>query len=217
MRDVYDYAKFFMKGGTDSAPNTYDGNMKLQKMLVLANMAHLAQHQKPLFREDILAFKNGLVIEKVRLRYKNDYFGLKTESEKFSPDFDEEEYETLNAVISIYGGLSARELSDLNHEFNSWKSSYQNGTLLNGYHDKKRSVVNFDRFPEDIQSVGRAIAAYKETKKYPSKREIINGVSFYYSGISMTEELMAELEKFSEMCDDDSYSICYEDGRLVIY
>ena len=28
MRDVYDFAKFFIKNGADSSPNTYDGNMK---------------------------------------------------------------------------------------------------------------------------------------------------------------------------------------------
>ena len=79
-------------------PNTYDGNMKLQKLLVLADMAHLAQYGQPLFKDDVLALENGLVVEKVRLRYRNDYSGFKADSEKFDPDFSEEEYETLKAV-----------------------------------------------------------------------------------------------------------------------
>lgn len=29
MRDVYDFAKYFIKNGADFAQNTYDGNMKL--------------------------------------------------------------------------------------------------------------------------------------------------------------------------------------------
>lgn len=37
MRDVYDIAKFFIKNGTDSSPNTYGGNLKLQKPLVLTD------------------------------------------------------------------------------------------------------------------------------------------------------------------------------------
>lgn len=64
MRDVYDFAKFFIKSGADSTPNTYDGNMKLQKMLVLSDMAHLARCRQPLFGDNILAFENGLVVEK---------------------------------------------------------------------------------------------------------------------------------------------------------
>ena len=39
MRDVYDFAKFFIKNGADSSPNTYDGNMKLQKLLSLTRQA----------------------------------------------------------------------------------------------------------------------------------------------------------------------------------
>lgn len=217
MRDVYDFAKFFIKNGADSAPNTYDGNMKLQKMLVLAEMAHLAQYQELLFSDDILAFENGLVVEKVRLRYRNDYLGFKSDSEKFNPDFEEKEYETLNAVIGVYGHLSARELSNLNHQFKSWQQAYQNGISQNGYHDKKKSIVKFDTFPEDIEAVGRAIKAYKETRKTASRYEVVNGITFYYDDIVMTDELIEELEKFSKVCDEDAYSVCQDDGRLVIY
>ena len=217
MRDVYDFAKFFIKSGADSIPNTYDGNMKLQKMLVLAYMVHLAQCRQPLFGDDILAFKNGLVVEKVRLRYKNDYLGFKADSEKFNPDFSKEEYETLNAVIGVYGHLTAKELSYLNHSFHSWRQAYQNGTAENGYHNKKKSVVNFDAFPEDIEAVGKAIRAYKETTKNAPRCEVINGVKFYYDDMVMTDDIIAELEKFSTVCDEEAYSVCIDDGRLVIF
>lgn len=49
MRDVYDYAKYFIKNGADSTPNTYDGNMKLQKLLVLADLANIAEYGQVLF------------------------------------------------------------------------------------------------------------------------------------------------------------------------
>ncbi|MCI9584788.1 MAG: DUF4065 domain-containing protein [Clostridium sp.] len=217
MRDVYDFAKFFIKSGADSMPNTYDGNMKLQKMLVLADMAHLAQCHSPLFKDDVLAFENGLVVEKVRLRYRNDYSGFKSDSERFNPDFNEEEYETLNAVIGVYGHLTAKELSDLNHSFQSWRQAYQNGMSENGYHDKKKSVVNFEDFPEDIEAVGRAVRAYRETRRIAPRYEVVNGVTFYYDDMIMTDDVIAELEKFAQICEDDAYSICRDDGRLVIF
>ena len=59
MKDVYDYAKYFIKNGADTMPNTYDGNMKLQKLLVLADLANIAEYGEPLFSEQVLAFKNG--------------------------------------------------------------------------------------------------------------------------------------------------------------
>ena len=89
MKDVYDYAKFFIKNGADSKPNTYEGNMKLQKLLILADLANVAENGEPLFQEQVLAFKNGCVVEKIRLKYKNDYFGFKHDSEVFQPEFSE--------------------------------------------------------------------------------------------------------------------------------
>lgn len=217
MRDVYDFAKFFIKCGADSVQNTYDGNMKLQKMLVLSNMAHLAQYRKPLFGDDILALKNGFVVEKIRLRYRDDYLSFKADSEKFDPDFNEEEYETLNAVIGVYGQLTAKDFSDLNHSFRSWRYVYQNGTAENGYHDKKKSIVNFITFPEDIEAVGKAVRAYRETQKIVPRYEVVNGITFYYDDMVMTDEVIWELEKFSRFCEEDAYSICIDDSRLVIF
>lgn len=217
MRDVYDFAKFFIKNGIDSTPNTFDGNMKLQKMLVLADMSYISRYKQPLFKENVLAFKNGLVVEKVRLRYKNDYFGFKKDSDQFDPDFNENEYEILRDVIGVYGHLSAKELSALNHTFKSWNQAYQDGMSDDGYHIKERSIVDFSVYPEDIDAVGRSIKAYRETMRKPSQYEIINGVVFYYNNIAMTDELISILEDFSKECDDDAYSVCEEDGRLVIY
>ena len=217
MRDVYDYAKFLIKSGSVSTPNTYDGNMKLQKLLVLSYMAYSAEYGKQLFSDKILAFENGLVVEKVRLRYRNDYYGLKSDSDKFNPDFCEDEYETLEAVMGVYGHLSAKELSELNHKFKSWKDAYRNGTSESGYHDKEKSVVDFKMYPEDIEAVGRAIRAYKETRKSASKYEVINGVTFYYDDMVLTDKMISDLEKFSRVCEDNAYSICDDEGRLVIF
>ena len=217
MRDVYDIAKYFIKNHIDSNPNTYDGNMKLQKMLVLADMAYLSQYQQVLFDDDILAFKNGMVVEKIRLRYRNDYLGFKSDSEKFNPDFSAEEYEILNDVIGVFGHLSAKELSDLNHSFYSWKQAYKNGVMANNYHSKENSVVDFRAFPDDIELVGRAISAYRETKRNIPKYEVVNGITFYYDNLLMNDDIISELEKFSQVCDDDAYSLYMEDGKLVIF
>lgn len=217
MKDVHGYAKYFIKNGVDSVPNTFDGNMKLQKMLVLANMIHIARYGIPLFKEEVLAFENGCVVEEIRLRYRNDYVALKEDSDRFEPDFTEEEYETLNTAIGIFGHVSAKELSDLNHEFESWQQAYQAGTLNNGYHDKEKSVVDFLAYPEDIEAVKRAVDAYDRTQKKCFNKEIINGVKFYFDNLKMTDSLLSELESFSIACDDDSYNVCMDDGRLVIY
>ena len=44
MGKALDYAKYFIKGGFDSNPNTYDGNMKLNKLLVFADLISMAEN-----------------------------------------------------------------------------------------------------------------------------------------------------------------------------
>lgn len=44
MRNVYDVAKYFINNDADSFPNTCEGNMKLQSLLVFANMINVAKN-----------------------------------------------------------------------------------------------------------------------------------------------------------------------------
>lgn len=217
MRDVYDFAKFFIKNGADSKPNTYDGNMKLQKLLVLADLANIAEYGEPLFKDQVLAFKNGCVIEKVRLRYKNDYLAFRQDSEAYQPDFSESEYGVLKLVMDIFGNASAKELSDINHTFNFWKVAFDNGTRSTGYHDKQMSVVDMMSQHSDVERMREIILAYRETVKDVTAREIINGVTFYYDGFVLTDDMIDQLENFSLLADEDTYSVYLDGGKLVIY
>lgn len=217
MRDVYDFAKYFIKNGADSMPNTFDGNMKLQKLLVLADMINIAEYGERLFDDEVLAFQNGCVVEKVRLRYKNDYFGFKIDSDVFQPDFSETEYNVLNLVLNIFGKATARELSNINHTFQSWHEAYDKGTDSTGFPDKTLSVVDLFSQPKDIERMREIIDAYRETSKETVAREIINGVTFYFDGFNLTDEMIDQLEAFSLSADDDAYSVYLDDGRLVIY
>lgn len=217
MRDVYDFAKFFIKNGADSMSNTIDGNMKLQKLLVLSNLACIAEYGKPLFEDEILAFKNGCVVEKVRLRYKHDYIAFKHDSEDFEPEFSEEEYKVLNLVMKIFGDASARELSEINHTFTFWKEAFDNGTDDSGYHSKSRSVVDMMAQTEDINRMREIICAYNDVSNDIASYEIINGVTFYYDDFVLTDEIIERLENFSLSAEDDAYSVYVDNGKLVIY
>lgn len=217
MRDVFDFAKFFIKNGADSMPNTYDGNMKLQKLLVFADLVNIAEYGEPLFNDQVLAFKNGCVVEKVRLRYKNDYAALKRDSDLYQPDFSEREYEVLKLVMDIFGSASAKELSDINHTFDFWKTAFDNGTSCTGYHNKEMSVVDMMSQNADVERMREIISAYRETASDTAKCEIINGVTFYYDGFALTDDMIDRLESFSLSAEDDTYSVYVDNGRLVIY
>lgn len=217
MKDVYDFAKFFIKNGADSLPNTYDGNMKLQKLLVFADFVSVAEYGELLFGDQVLAFKNGCVVEKVRLRYKNDYSGFKNDSDIYQPDFTEREYSVLNLVLAIFGGATARELSEINHTFRFWSSAFENGTDEHGYHNKGQSVVDMFAQKEDIERMKEIISSFRESSSDVAAREVINGVTFFYDGFSLTDEMIEQLESFSVNAEDDSYTAYLDDGKLVVY
>ena len=195
MRDVYDVAKYFIKNDADSFPNTYEGNMKLQSLLVFANMINFAKYGELLF-DDVLPIKDDCVVEKVRLRY---------ESDKFEQDFSDSEYTVLNMVMSIFKSASAKELSEITHTFNFWKETdctYKSKSIL---HD------------EDIDRMKEIVHAYQESSNDVMARKIINGISFYYNGFQLTDEIIEELKSFTLNADDDSFTVYLDDGSLVIY
>ncbi len=219
MKDVYEYAKYFMKNGADTTPNTFDGNMKLQKLLVFANLINLAKYGEPLFTDEIMAFQNGCVVEKVRMRYKYDYLGFCAESEKFNPDFNEKEYSTLSDTISIFGKLSARELSDLNHEFDFWKVAYSESQVFSGYYDKNQSIVNLESIKKELPKIQAVLSSYNNSKNNCMYEERINGITFYYNPkeIDLNEDIIAQLYSFTNEADDSAYTVHLDEGELMIY
>jgi len=218
MSDVFDYAKYFIKQDLDTQNNTFDGNMKLQKLLVLADLVSLAELGKPLFDDTIYAFTQGCVVEKVRLRYKNDFIGFVEDSRNFNPDFTQDDYDILGLTTAIFGNLSARELSELNHSFAFWNEAYKRSIQSNGYKNKDASIVTVEEMQKEIGKIRDVIALYRETQKENNSKETINGIDFYYSSddISMTDEVLEELFTFSLLAEDIAYSVYHDNGTLVI-
>lgn len=119
--------------------------------------------------------------------------------------------------MQIFGCASAKELSEINHTFNFWKIAFDNGTDSIGYHDKEQSVVDMMSQVDDINRMKEIISAHRETANDTSASEIINGVTFFYDGFVLTEDILNQLEGFSLSADDDAYTVYLDGGRLVIY
>ena len=219
MLTALDYAKYFIRQGLDTNPNTYDGNMKLQKLLFFANLISIAKRGEPLFDDPIMAFANGCVVESVRLKYKNNYQDLLKESRSFEPSLTQEEYDILNLTSEIFGHLSAKELSNLNHGFDFWKSAYNRSQCSDGFKDKEQSIIPNAEMQSEIEKIKSVIEQYKILKNERAFKEIVNGVVFYYSpeNISMTDDIFEQLYAFSQNADEDVYNIYSDNGKLVIY
>lgn len=217
MRDAYDFARYFIKNGADSLPNTYDGNMKLQKLLVFADFVNVAEYGKLLFGNPVLAFKNGCVVEDIRLRYKNNYNNFKADSDAYQPDFTKEEYSVLKLVLSIFGNASARELSEINHTFDFWNEAFERSIDNSGFHNKNLAVVDMFSHKADIKKINAVIDAFVRSSSDTTNKEVINGITFYYDGFVLTDDIIEQLEDFSLDAEDDSYSVYFDNGKMVIY
>ena len=220
MVDVLDCAKYFMKNAT-GLNNSFDGSMKLQKLLVFSNLVNMALNNKPLFKDRLYAFKNGCVVDSVRLKYKNDYLGLKKESESFKPNFSECELEALDITLNIFDKLSAKELSDLNHEFDFWKDSYVDG--------ENYCIVSNDNIKKELPIIKNIIDSYRNRDKN-KKTEVINGITFYYdpNNLNIDANFIVDGESYSILdelydftlneLDENCYSIYLDEfGELVIF
>lgn len=218
MSDAFDYAKYFIKKDLDTRRNTFDGNMKLQKLLLLADLVSLAERDEPLFDDVIFAFQQGCVIENVRQRYKNDCAGLVEDSQRFDPNFSQEVYDILNLTVDLFGRLSARELSDINHSFDFWNNAYTSSIKQDGFKDKSRSIVTVDAMRGEVYKIHEIIKAFRETRNESSAQETVNGIEFYYSPteLKLSDDILDQLYSFSREADDQAYSVYLDNGSLVI-
>lgn len=91
--------------------------MKLHKLLYLAQRESLIRKGEPLFAEDFYGWRFGPVLPQIRENYKN---------ENFKPISDEElgdDKATLDAVFENYAAKDSWSLSRLTHGEICWKKS----------------------------------------------------------------------------------------------
>jgi uncharacterized phage-associated protein len=217
-----DLAKWFVQKGFDEPRNTFDGNMKLQKLLYFSQLVHLAKHGETLFEEPIYAFKNGSVIENVRQVYyhNNDWFI--SESYRFDEEFDPQVMQTLDLTLEIFGELSARELSDLNHQQFTWKTAYERSIDgLYNFHHKEESIIDIESIIEhDLEKVVDLISSYEVNVNEDNTFEVVNGVKFFYNPYQtiIDDNILKELESFALECEDSAYSFYIDNEMgLVIF
>lgn len=218
MCTALDVAKVFIKKGLDTNRNKFDGNMKLQKLLFFANLISLSEKGKPLFEDSFNAFSNGCVIESIRLRYRNDCANLCADSSVFEPNFSQDEYDVVNLTVELFGDLSARELSEINHTFDFWNNAYKRSLQADGYKNKDSSLITLDEMLSEVKKMKYVIEQFKNTAYERMCEEVVNGIKFYYStDFEMTDEVLEQLVEFSREAEDSSYSVYFEEGNLVIY
>ena len=155
--NVFDYTKWFLENELDTPRNTFKGNMKLQKLLFFAQLISLAKNNKLLFEDQFCAFENGMVMEKVRLEYKNNLDELLNYKRN---KLTEEELEILELTKNIYGSENADTLSNMSHQFEYWKKYLQISNNKFDYKDKNKSIVPNEELEKELDNIRDVLDAY---------------------------------------------------------
>jgi uncharacterized phage-associated protein len=212
-------AKWFLQEKLDSPRNTYDGNMKLQKLLYFSQLIHLAKYDEVLFTDPICAYKNGSVVENVRLAYKNDIDSLVRDA--FTASFEDlikTQIDAMELTKEIFGHLSAKELSELNHLHSAWKKALESSEKC-GFYYKEHSIINLNDIKNnELEIIKEMIQAHCITQERVHKYEVVNGIKFFYNPdeIELTEDVLDMLESFEGK--EPSYCLYKDnDNDLVVY
>lgn len=108
--------------------------MKAMKLLYYAQGVYLAVYNKPLFDDDIVAWKYGPAIQAVHNKYIGKRAITGTISDSDIADYEELQNDApvagvLSAVESAYGDMSASELVKQTHTETPWKVTNQSGVI----------------------------------------------------------------------------------------
>ena len=96
--------------------------MKLQKLLYYSHAWHLVWDEEPLFPESIEAWANGPVVPTIYERHRGQ-FRLESWPWGKPADLRQNERETVDTVLSVYGDLAAHELSNMTHREPPWRDA----------------------------------------------------------------------------------------------
>lgn len=110
---VYAYEKY-------TSSHFENSELKLQKMLYLAQRESLALYGETLYDEDIQGWVHGPVIPEIRFFFEDDYSPITSEELGVLPEF--KKY-IIDNVIDQYAKYETWSLRDLTHEEYSWKKS----------------------------------------------------------------------------------------------
>ena len=94
----------------------YDGNVRLNKYLHLAQNVYIAKYEKPLFEDSLYAFSNGGVVTDV---YKN-YKELKNTYKQHIIDIPDNERSFLTKIATSLHDASIDDLIEIAHQDEEW-------------------------------------------------------------------------------------------------
>jgi uncharacterized phage-associated protein len=119
-----DIADWFIHRSHQDLDDGYGEGMsvlKLQKLLYYSNGASMALFDRPMFKEDMLAWRHGPVVKCIY----DKYTGQLNIPKVAKPNIDKESESILEEIYKVFGQFSAWKLVDMTHDEEPWKKTKQ--------------------------------------------------------------------------------------------
>lgn len=118
MANVFDVAKYILEHTGEIS------TMKLQKLCYYSQAWSLVWDDKPLYENEIQAWRNGPVIPDLFSEHRGLFLIIADELQKGdSSNLNSEQKETIDAVLRDYGSFTGGQLSQITHSELSWISA----------------------------------------------------------------------------------------------
>ena len=119
---------------------SYEGNVRINKYLFLAQVVYLAKYGKKLFNDEIVAYNNGPVIISIMNSF-NDLYNDKD----IQLNIDNKTKDFLDKIYISLENASSLELVDITHDDPEWKKLSEN------------------TYSQEVMNLDKHIDYYKET------------------------------------------------------
>ena len=131
----------------------------------------MAKNNKLLFEEQFCAFENGMVMENVRLKYKNNLGELLNYKRN---ELNDEELEILELTKNIYGSENADTLSNMTHQFEYWKKYLQISNNEFDFKNKNKSIIPNKELEKELDNIRDVLDAYNimNSEEFKSMEEL---------------------------------------------
>lgn len=116
-----------------------EGNFRLNKLLHIFQILYYVKYGEFLFPEDMMAYRNGAVVEIVSKSFLNELYLL--ENYPRIKNLDSQRKDFLKAKIEHFKEYSNHELQDLSHEDPSWQLAREKGNNITM--SKNSSILSY--------------------------------------------------------------------------
>lgn len=207
-------SKWFINHNKDVANPSFDGNVKLQKLLYYSKAMYYAVYEESLFINDVEAWANGPVVSEVFTLYR--HHNLVEEAKKSIDNLriDGKVERVLKVVNHVYGSQTARQLIELTHQEEPWKELEEQAQL------KMNPKISEEKIREYYQPLKDIFEMIEEDELENTVYDRINGNVFSYD---RTETILSDkdlevLSRYGETIRDNNYFVYRdEEGNLVVY